>query len=81
MDLDRWNSEERPHADPLFGWLSTSLSLYGETVNVKSRVHLRSVGTRPFEALEPTNHPLAIEQRDEITLARVREIAESMLQD
>ncbi|MGW1264432.1 DUF2199 domain-containing protein [Streptomyces drozdowiczii] len=33
------------------------------TLNLKTRVHTRPVGDRPFVELEPTDHPLAIEQR------------------
>ncbi|MFC9339196.1 DUF2199 domain-containing protein [Streptomyces sp. NPDC057020] len=36
-------------------------------------------GHRPRIELEPTEHPLAVEQRTRITLARVREIAETVL--
>jgi hypothetical protein len=36
------------------------------------------VGTRPHIELEPTDHPLAVEQRRGITVARVIEIAEAM---
>ena len=41
-------------------------------------VHTRKIGLRPLIELEPTDHALALEQRDGITLARVREIAETM---
>ncbi|MGQ0416884.1 DUF2199 domain-containing protein, partial [Bacillus sp. HC-TM] len=34
------------------------------------------VGTAPYVELEPTEHPLAIEQRNGITLERVKEIQE-----
>lgn len=36
-------------------------------------------GPRPFIELEPTDHPLAVEQRTGITQDRVREIAEAVL--
>lgn len=81
MVFDSWNSEDRTALQPLFGWLSTSIPFYEETVNLKSLVHIRSVGIRPFVELEPTNHPLAVEQRQGITLDRIREIAERMLHD
>jgi hypothetical protein len=34
------------------------------------------VGQRPLVELEPTDHPLAVEQREGITIARVQEFAE-----
>lgn len=45
------------------------------TLNLKTYLHTRPVGERPFVELEPTDHPLAVEQRTGITPARVREIA------
>jgi hypothetical protein len=48
-------------------------------LNLKTHVHARPVGQRPFIELEPTDHPLAVEQRSGITMARVREIAAAML--
>jgi hypothetical protein len=42
-------------------------------------VHLRNDGIRPYVELEPTSHPLAVEQRLGITLDRVAEIYEKMM--
>jgi len=40
-----------------------------------TRVHLRPPPLRPVIELEPSSHPLAVEQRDGITLPRFHEIA------
>ena len=48
--------------------------MYPDTLNLKTRVHLRDDGVRPSIELEPTEHPLAIEQRDGITAERVAEL-------
>ncbi|WP_412543093.1 DUF2199 domain-containing protein [Longispora sp. K20-0274] len=65
---------------PYFGWLSTELGLYTpSTINLKTNLHTRPVGQRPLIELEPTDHPLAVEQRCGITRARVQEFAESLL--
>lgn len=45
-------------------------------IKFKTNVHIREVGTAPYVELEPTEHPLAIEQRNGITLERVKEIQE-----
>lgn len=75
-----WDMEDREKEPPYFGWLSTSLPVYNpSTVNLKTQVHTNPVGVRPFVELEPTDHPLAVEQRTGITLARVQEIAEIIL--
>ena len=46
---------------------------------LKTRVHTQATGQRPLIELEPTDHPLAVEQRTGITMARVQQIAESLL--
>ncbi|KIL78948.1 hypothetical protein SD77_3749 [Bacillus badius] len=62
----------------MFGWLSTVLSCYPETINLKTRVHTRPVGFSPSIELEPTEHPLAVEQREGITVERIKQIAEEL---
>lgn len=74
-----WESPERENEPPYFGWLCTSLPLYPTTLNLKTHVHSRPVGQRPFVELEPTDHPLAVEQRNGITMDRVRAIAAALL--
>ena len=69
-----FETSRRSHIGPFFGWLSAELPLYPSTENLKTRVHLRDDGTRPYVELEPTDHPLAIEQREGIPIARVAEI-------
>jgi hypothetical protein len=74
-----WEQPGRELEPPYFGWLSTALPGYPETVNLKTMVQTREVGRRPSVKLEPTDHPLAVEQREGITMARVQEIAELVL--
>lgn len=50
---------------PFFGWLSNHIPGYPDTAGLKTRVHIRS-GVRPFIELEPTDHPLAVQQREGI---------------
>jgi hypothetical protein len=77
--IEMWNAEGRENEPPYFGWLCTALPLYPETLHLKTNVYTRRLGQQPFVELEPTDHPLAVEQRDGITVARVREIAEVLL--
>ena len=74
-----WESPGRESEPPCFGWLSSSVPGYPETLSLKTMVHTRPVGVRPRIELEPTDHPLAVEQREGITWERVREIAETVL--
>ena len=64
-----WEQPGRKSEPPYFGWLSTALPGYPETVNLKTMVQTREVGRRPLVELEPTDHPLAVEQHDGITMA------------
>ena len=77
-NFDKFNAcfdeRQRSHIGPFFGWLSAELPLYPSTENLKTCIHLRDNGIRPFVELEPTNHPLAVEQRSGITVDRVAEI-------
>ena len=77
--LDLWQNLARVEEPPYFGWLATRLPVYPETMSLKTHVHTREIGKRPRVEIEPTEHPLSVEQRDGITRARVREIAEALL--
>jgi hypothetical protein len=48
---------------------------YPETLNLKTMVHIQSVVLRPEVELEPTEHPLSVEQRHGITWERLNQIA------
>jgi hypothetical protein len=74
-----WETEGRESEPHYFGWVSTTLPCYLDTLNLKAMVHTRPVGQRPYIELEPTDHPLAMEQRNGIDLARVQEIAELLM--
>ncbi|EEF60684.1 DUF2199 domain-containing protein [Pedosphaera parvula] len=73
-----WHTSGRESESPYFGWLSTSLPCYPETLNLKTHVHTQPVGTRPSIELEPTDHPLAIDQRSGISLARAHELSQQI---
>jgi len=73
-----WDRPDRASEAPFFGWLSSALPLYPDTINLKSHVLLRPPPNIPFVELEPTDHPLAVEQRKGVTLARAVEIAQAL---
>lgn len=77
--IELLKEEGRESEQPYFGWLCTNLYLYPETTHLKTNVHTQPVGFAPTIELEPTDHPLAIEQREGITLERVKEIASLIL--
>ena len=77
--LDLWTAPDAENEPPMFGWLCNDIPLYPRTLELATHVHLRSGGRRPAIELEPTDHPLAIEQRDGISIARVEEIAAQLM--
>ncbi|MEQ0562047.1 DUF2199 domain-containing protein [Amycolatopsis sp. NEAU-NG30] len=72
-----WDDPARVSEPPYFGWLATELPGYEPaTLNLKTNLHTRPPGERPLVEVEPTGHPLAVEQREGITLVRVQAVAE-----
>jgi hypothetical protein len=66
------------HSDkigPFFGWLCNSVRYYQEdTQLLKTRAHFRGNNLRPFIELETTEHPLAVDQKQGISLDKAWEI-------
>jgi hypothetical protein len=78
FELYREHFNDGVQIGPFFGWLSTKIDYYSEdTLNLKTRAHFSTNGTRPLIELEPTDHPLAIHQREGITLAEAWKILHS----
>jgi hypothetical protein len=71
------NDPIRVNEPPYFGWLSSRIQMYPDTFALKTNVHTRAVGLRPFIELQPTEHPLAVEQGTGISTQRLMEIAEN----
>lgn len=76
-----FHAKQRSHIGPFFGWLNAWLKPYPDTMNLKTKIHLRDNGIRPYIELEPTDHPLAIEQRNGISKTRLAEIYAQMVHD
>lgn len=73
--LDKWDAEIAGAEPPRFGWLCNRISGYPDPEEVRCNVYLRSGNLRPLIVLESTDYPLAVEQRNGITLERIRKIA------
>jgi hypothetical protein len=76
--LKLWNDPRIVEEPRYFGWLSNNIPIYPNTLNLKTHIFSKNVKHRPFIDLEPTDHPLAVEQRIGITYERVKEIAAQM---
>lgn len=77
-DVSLADDPNRIDEPPYFSWLSTRIEIYPDTLSLKCKVHSRPPGQRPYIELESTNHPLAIEQSQGITVDRLIEIAEKI---
>lgn len=78
--VDNWERPGRESEPAYFGWFSNDLPGYSpSTVNLKTHVHTQPLGQRPCIELEPTDHLLAVEQRNGMSVERVRELAELAL--
>lgn len=73
--MELWEAPVIENEPPLFGWFCNNIKGYPSTIGLKTHLHPRAGGMRHKIELEPTDHPLVIEQRQGITLNRVKEIA------
>jgi hypothetical protein len=69
-----WDSPVPEDELPLFGWLCNNIPNYPDSLHLQTNLRLRSDGLRPTVELLASEHPLFLEQRDGITLRRVKEI-------
>jgi len=74
-----WESQGRESEPPYFGWLQSALPYDPTTLSLKTQVQTMRLGERPNIVLESSDHPLSVEQRFGISMARVQEIAEAAL--
>lgn len=69
------NDSNSERIGPFFGWLSTEITYYEETsLSLKTMAHFTGNNNRPIIELEPSNHPLALDQQKGISLAKAWEI-------
>src|SRR5215510_9732486 len=67
-----WNRRGRESERPYPSKLSTGLPGYPDAIGLRAMVQTREVGRRPLVILEPTEHPLYVEQRNGITVKRAQ---------
>jgi hypothetical protein len=76
---EHWQDPSRTSLGPYFGWLCTKIPEYPDTLLLKTHLHQRPIGERPAVELEPTDHPLSVDQRQGIDEKRVEEIVVRLL--
>jgi hypothetical protein len=74
-----WKTPGREAEPPFPGWLNSEILPYGDTLNLELSIRTQPVGRRPHFFVTDADHPLAIEQREGITLERIERLAEAIL--
>lgn len=65
---------------PFKGRINNALPQYSPTtLNLKCSIRIEPVGSRPLFFIDEPEHPLAIEQRNGISLERVQQIASALM--
>jgi len=77
---ESWEEKGREtRRGPFKARLANSLSVYPETLNVKLRIVIQPMGTRPHSMLEEEQHPLAMAQRHGISRVEAMELSSTLL--
>lgn len=77
--LDLWDEPGRVDEQPYAGSLANDLPCQSSpTLGLEVLLHSRPVGARPLIELKSSASPLAVEQRNGISVARVQGIASSL---
>jgi hypothetical protein len=76
---NRWEAPDRAFDPPYFGWLCSPIAVYPNTLHLRLSVQSRPPGLTPLFTVEPTEHPLALDQRNGISMERWHEIAHQLL--
>ncbi|MFC7380417.1 DUF2199 domain-containing protein [Brevundimonas sp. GCM10030266] len=70
---DAFNDEDQSKLGPMFGWFSNNIPGYPQTLLLKCNLLPRDGRLRPLIELEPTDHPLAVQQREGVSLEAAAE--------
>lgn len=76
---ERWEAVDRDSDPPYFGWLCSPISVYPSTLHLKLSVQSRPPGFTPLFTVEPTDHPLFLDQRNGISIERWHQLAHQLL--
>lgn len=63
-----------PAGTRFFGWFCNRIENYPDTLSLKTNVLPQSNGMRPWIVLQPTDHPLYIDQKQGLSMDRVHEL-------
>jgi hypothetical protein len=69
--VETYNDTDQSKLGPMFGWFSNELQGYPDTVNLPCDVWPQDDRRRPLIELHEGEHPLAVQQREGITLEQL----------
>jgi hypothetical protein len=75
----RCERPDRAFNPPYFGWLCSPIAVYPNTIQLELLVQSRPPGLTPLFTTEPTEYPLALDQRNGISIERLHQIAHQLL--
>jgi hypothetical protein len=76
---EHWEANDRASEPPYFGWLCSPVAAYPSSIHLKLSVQSRAPGFTPLFIIEQTDHPLAIDQHNGITIAKWHELTYQLL--
>lgn len=71
----------RVELQPMFSWLSTKISEYPDTLNLKMHAHIQKLALRPQFELAASDHPLSQEYYKGISPERIKQIMLGRVQE
>lgn len=78
--IECFDQDSRSHVGPFVGWHCCDFAVYEkECTSLEAQIYLRDNGIRPSIKIKPTDHPLAVEQKNGITRDRLIQIYEQMM--
>lgn len=77
--MDLWEDPNRIKEEPYFGWLQTTVPIYGDTLNIRTIAAEQEVGVIPEIKSIEEGHHLTIDQENGITYKRAVEIVDEII--
>lgn len=78
--MDDWNNPSRTESEAYFGWLYTEIPTYEpSTLRLKTMLYEREPGVVPLVQLWSTEHPLAMAQREGITMREAETLVHRLM--
>jgi hypothetical protein len=78
---ERWHAADRASDSPYFGWLCSPIRPYPNCIHLKLSVQSRQPGLTPLFTVVSSDHALAHDQQNGITIKRWHQIAHQLLHE